>query len=276
MRTILCAAVGCGVFAGLAANAQESLEAASPLSELGWVEGPAAVAITDRATLQLPEGYVYLGADDTRVLMELMENPSSAEEYYVAPIDADWFVVFDYDDTGHIEDDEDLDSGSLLTSLRQGNDQANVERRRRGWQELNILGWQYEPFYEPDTQRLAWAILAESGGEQVVNYNTRLLGRTGVMSAVLVADPSELDSSVEQLKAALGGFSYNQGQRYAEYRPGDKLAAYGLGALIAGGTAAAVVSSGAGKALFKFLGVAVVGAFAAVSAFFRRLFGKHR
>ena len=276
MRTMLYAAIGCGVFAGLAANAQEPLEAASPLDDLGWVQGPTAVAITDRATLQLPEGYVYLGADDTRVLMELMENPSSAEEFYVAPIDADWFVVFDYDDTGHIEDDEDLDSSALLTSLRQGNDQANEERRRRGWQELNILGWQYEPFYEPDTQRLAWAILAESGGEQVVNYNTRLLGRTGVMSAVLVADPSELDSSIKQLKTALDGFAYNQGQRYAEFRPGDKLAAYGLGALIAGGTAAAVVSSGAGKALFKLIGVAVVGAFAAVSAFFRRVFGKHR
>jgi uncharacterized membrane-anchored protein len=274
MKKALYAALVSGAMTALPVVAQESLEVASPLDDLNWISGPASVAVTERATLELPDGYVYLGADDTRVLMELMENPGSDNEYYVAPMDDDWFVVFEYDDTGHIEDNEELDPASLLTSIRQGNDQANAERRRRGWQELDILGWQYEPFYETDTQRLAWAILAASGGEQVVNYNTRLLGRTGVISAVLVADPANLDSAVGQLKTTLDGFSYNSGQRYAEYRPGDKLATYGLAALVAGGTAAAVASSGMGKALFKFIGVAVVGAFAAVSAFFRRLFGK--
>lgn len=274
MKKALCAALLSGAMIALPAVAQESLEVASPLDDLNWISGPASVAITERATLELPDGYVYLGADDTRVLMELMENPGSENEYYVAPTDDDWFVIFEYDDTGHIEDDEELDPASLLSSIRQGNDQANAERSRRQWQEINILGWQYEPFYEDGTQRLAWAILAESGGDHIVNYNTRLLGRTGVMSAVLVADPASLDSAVKQLKTTLDGFSYNSGQRYAEYRPGDKLATYGLAALVAGGTAAAVASSGMGKALFKFIGVAVVGAFAAVSAFFRRLFGK--
>lgn len=276
MKKALYAAVIGGAMAVVPAIGQESIEAGSPLDALDWVQGPASVAITDRAMLELPEGYVYLGADDTRVLMELMENPGSNNEYYVAPVDDDWFVVFAYDDTGHIEDDEELDAEALLSSIREGNEQANAERRRRGWQELDIRGWEYEPFYEADTQRLAWAILAESGGEPVVNYNTRLLGRTGVMSVVLVADPVNLDAAVTQLKTTLGGFSYNAGQRYAEYRPGDKLATYGLAALVAGGTAAAVAGSGMGKALFKFVGVAIVGAFAAVSAFFRRLFGKRR
>jgi uncharacterized membrane-anchored protein len=123
-----------------------------------------------------------------------------------------------------------------------------------------------------DSNRHAWAVRAESDGETIVNYNTRLLGRKGVMSAVLVADPETLDASVQEFKQLLTSFNYDQDHRYAEYLPGDKVAAYGLAALVTGGAAAAVAKSGAGKGLFKLIGVGVIALFAFFSRSVSRIF----
>lgn len=251
--------------------AQESPDGQEPILELEWSAGPGTFDVTSRATIDLPADYDRLDADDTATLMELMENPASDEEYYVGPVDQRWFAIFSYEDTGHIEDDEEIDAGDLLDSIRKGTEYGNQERRERGWAEMQILGWQYEPAYNDSTNRLSWAVLGESEGQRIVNYNTRLLSRTGVMSATLVASPETLDSSVEEFEELLSGFEYNSGERYAEYQPGDKLAAYGLAALVTGGAAAAV-AKGAGKGLFKAIGLAIVMFFALIWTRIKGLF----
>lgn len=262
----------------LGAGAVFAQDAADPndiFSNLGWTPGPGTFDVTPRASIELPEGYDRLDADDTQTLMELYENPSSGQEWYVGPEDMRWFAIFSYEDTGHIQDDEEIDADALLKSLRAGTEQSNKERRRRGWAEMHIVGWQYPPSYSDQTNRLSWAILGESEGAQIVNYNTRLLGRTGVMSATLVADPETLDQSVQEFEELLGGFTYNTGERYAEYRPGDKLATYGLAALVTGGAAAAV-AKGAGKGLFKGIFLAIAAAVAFFGKAVKGMFSKEK
>jgi uncharacterized membrane-anchored protein len=256
----------------LPAFSQEEDEFGQAMAELDWVGGPAEVGIASIARVSLPSEYSYLDSDDTAVLMEMFQNPTSAAEYFVGPDDLRWWAVFSFEDTGYINDDEEIDADDLLKSLRAGNEYANEERRSRGWSELEITGWQYPPFYEENSNRLAWAIRAESDGETIVNYNTRLLGRKGVMSAVLVANPETLDASVQEFRQLLTSFNYDEGHRYAEYLPGDKVAAYGLAALVTGGAAAAVAKSGAGKGLFKLIGVAALALFAFLSRSAKRIF----
>jgi uncharacterized membrane-anchored protein len=253
--------------------AQESSDFLEQYSSLNWTSGPGAFDVTSHAKITLPADYDRLGASDTKKLMELMQNPSAGDEYYVGPEDSRWFAIFSYEDTGHIQDDEEIDAAALLKSLRAGTEIGNRERRRRGWAEMSIVGWQYEPYYDEDTNRLSWAVLAESEGIPIVNFNTRLLGRTGVISATLVADPETLDSSIAEFKSILGGFQYNSGETYAEYRPGDKLATYGLAALVTGGAAAAV-AKGAGKGLFKAIGVAILALFAAIWGGVKKAFSR--
>jgi len=245
--------------------AQEPSEAEAIYSSLQWEAGPGNYDVTNKASIDLPAGFDRLNSSDTAALMELMENPSSGSEYYVGPEDGRWFAVFSYEDTGHIKDDEEIDADDLLYSIKEGTKYGNEERRKRGWAEMQIIGWQYEPRYSDRTNRLSWAILAESEGYEIVNYNTRLLGRTGVISATLVTDPETL----------LDGFSYNAGDLYAEYREGDKLATYGLAALVTGGAAAAV-AKGAGKGLFKAIGLGILAFFAAISKFFKGMFSRRQ
>ena len=96
------------------------------------------------------------------------------------------------------------------------------------------------------------------------------------MSAVLVSDPASLDKDIKSFKAALAGFDFDQGQKYSEFRSGDKVAEYGLAALIVGGAAAVAVKSGAFKALGKFLIFGVFGGLAAAWAAIRSFVSRRR
>jgi uncharacterized membrane-anchored protein len=127
-----------------------------------------------------------------------------------------------------------------------------------------------------------WAIRGRgSDGQEVVNYDVRLLGRAGYTSATLVTDPGKLSALKPQLAEILNGYSYKRGKSYAEWVPGDKVAAYGLTALVAGGAGAAAAKMGLFAVLGKFfvkawkLGLAlIVGLGAGIKALFNKLFGK--
>jgi uncharacterized membrane-anchored protein len=187
-----------------------------------------------------------------------------------------WFVIFDFNSIGYVKDDEKdkLDANAILTSIKQGTERSNEERRKRGWSTLEIVGWHSAPRYDQGTNNLTWAVRASSEGDEVVNYSTRLLGRRGVMDVDLVLGPKEVAKAVPDLTRLLGGFEFNSGDRYAEFTSGDKIASYGLTALVAGGAGAALVKSGLLAKLWKFLVFGAVAAFATIRKFLASLFGK--
>lgn len=247
------------------------------LQSLSWVEGPTIVNVGVNAKFMVPANYVFLHPADTQRIMELMQNPSSGKESYFGPKDMRWFAIFEYEETGHVPDDEKIDATALLHSIQQNTEAGNTERVKRGWAPMTILGWRYQPFYDPATKRLEWAIDAQSGNDRVINYNTRILGRTGVTSATLVAHPSILQTAVPEFKSAVSGYEFIQSQRYAEFKEGDRVAEFGLAALIAGGAAAVATKKGfwaiiAGffTAAWKFIAVALAGLFAWLRSIFKK------
>jgi uncharacterized membrane-anchored protein len=256
------------------ASAQEEPE--SVFERVNWQLGPAAASLGDKAEITLPEEYLFADGNDTRLLMEAMQNPTSGAELgFVAPRDLAWFVVFEFSDIGYVRDDEkhELDADEIMASLRAGNEAGNKERRKRGWPEFRLVGWEIAPRYNETTNNLEWATRGESEGHQVINYNTRLLGREGVMMVTLVTGPEEFLSVLPDYRNLIGGFTYKPGRRYAEYRPGDKAAKVGLSALVVGGATAAAVKTGAFKWLWKLL----VLAFVAAGGLVKKLFsGKAR
>ncbi|UNK48582.1 DUF2167 domain-containing protein [Lysobacter sp. S4-A87] len=252
----------------------------SDISSLPWQVGPAKGVIADKAVIDVPKGYAFLGAEGTRKLNEMMHNPSGeGDEYTLAPKDLSWFSFFSFDDVGYVKDDEKLEPDDILASIKEGTEESNVERRQRGWETMHIEGWSFKPQYDKNLQLLEWAILAEvqPSRNKVVNYNTRLLGRHGVMEVVLVANPEGLDAAIADFKGLVPGYSFNAGEKYAEFRAGDHVAEYGLAALITGGAAAVASKKGFFAAIALFLAkawklvlLAVAGGWAA----FRKFLGK--
>jgi len=94
---------------------------------------------------------------------------------------------------------------------------------------------------------------SEPEATPVVNYSTRLLGRTGLMNVDLVLSPDEMGAVVPEVANLMSGFQYTPGKRYAEFRQGDKVAAYGLTALVAGGAGAVAAKTGLLAKAWKWL-----------------------
>ena len=247
----------------------------SPLDKIKWQRGPSIGELGEIAEVQIPEGYAFADGNDTRLLMEVMHNPiSNTELGFIGKAGSDWFLVFEFNKTGYIKDDEknSLDADAMLESIKKGNENANRERAKRGWAPLNIVGWEQPPRYNPTTHNLEWALKAESEGSPVINWNTRLLGRKGVMKVTLVAGPDILAQTLPHYQNLLSGFDYRSGNKYSEFRQGDKIAKYGLSALVVGGAAAVAAKTGILKYLWKGLVFAVI----AVGAFFKRLFSRKK
>ncbi len=241
--------------------------------QVKWQKGPSLGDLGSTAQVKVPQGWVFAGGDDTRTIMEVMHNPMTGRELgFVAPAGENWYAVFEYDPVGYVKDDEKdaLDANVLLDSIKAGTEAGNQERIKRGWPTMTILGWEQQPRYDTTTNNLEWAVRAESDGEPVINYNTRMLGRGGVMEVTLVTDAGTLKETLPKFKTMLSGFDFNQGQKYAEFRAGDKMAAYGLTGLIVGGGTAVLAKSGAFKWIWKVLVAALVGVGALAKKFFSR------
>jgi uncharacterized membrane-anchored protein len=244
----------------------------NPLASLGWRAGPASAEIAGKAKLPYLDGYVSLDAADTERFLVMNGNlPGSQQRWLIAPDSLDWFAVLDFDPVGYVKDDEKIDADDLMKNMKAGNQASAEERRKQGLARLDLVGWYVPPHYDTATRRLEWGTRLQADGGEVVNYTSRLLGRTGVTSAILVADPQTFDTAVKEFKTLLGNFEYLPGERYAEYKEGDRIAEYGLAALVAGGAAAAAFKF---KGLWKLIGVAVLGGGAAVWAGVKRFLGR--
>ncbi len=242
--------------------------------DISWVVGPGTGELGSIATVQVPEGFIFAGPEDTRKLMLLMQNPvNNTEMGFIAPRDSDWFVVFEFNDIGYVKDDEreELDGDALLESMREGQEQGNKQRLELGWDTLEITGWMQPPHYDTESNNLEWAMrLRSSSGGENVNYNSRLLGREGVMSATLVGSEEGVRNSLPAFRTILGGHEYVAGKRYAEFRQGDKIAKYGLAALVTGGAAAVALKTGLFKKFWKFIAMGLAAAAAGLKKFFSR------
>ncbi len=280
----LAAGIGLCLFCltpAFAQDASSSPESAQQqIMRLHWVEGPAQVTIGSNATFNVPDGYRFLGPADTMKFMELTRNIASADGGTVfAPDDFAWWGEFEYADVGHVADNEKIDPDKLLSSLRDNQAEANKQLSARGWATLEVVGWQQAPFYDPETHDLSWAVnLRNSGGSEDINYNTRLLSRTGYTAATLVASPDGLQQSITQFKQVVAGYQFIDDQTYSAYKAGDKVAKYGLAALITGGAVAVAAKTGLWKVIvgvlaagWKFIAAGVVALFAALGKFFKRM-----
>ena len=248
--------------------------------KLNVLKGPATAKLGGVAQINLPAGYNFLDGATTRSILKAYGEPVSGKELgLIEATNAHWSVMFEFADIGYVKDDDKdkLDADKMLAGFKEGTAEQNKQRVAMGRTPLEIVGWEQPPHYDEVTHNLTWAIRCTSEGRQILNYNTRLLGRLGVMEVVLICEPDQLQGTLPTFTSLLAGYSFQTGNNYAEYRKGDKVAKYGLAALVLGGAAVGAAKLGLLAWLLPFLKkgwILIVAAFAGIASFFRKFFRK--
>ena len=263
---------------------QAQIELARQVESLNWVHGPATVPIGNEASVRIPKGVRYLDPVGTSKFLQLNGNPPDEHDYTIAPEASGWFAILEFDPAGYVSDKEKIDPDALFKQIKSNEAEGNKERASAGQPGLFLDRWVAPPHYDAASHNLEWGtVMHTDSGEQVVNYTSRILGRDGVTKAILVSDPTNLPTDLQQYRAAVSGFAYLPAKKYEDHQAGDKVAEYGLGALVAGGAAAAVVKTGLfagifaaiakfGVAFYKLILVGVLAVYAALRKQIGRLF----
>jgi len=238
---------------GMARAAADEAGQRNPIADLNWQRGPLNFALGTKGSIKLPEKTGALAESDSNKFLELTGNlPTPGLNIIVG---SNWWATFEFADSGYVKDDEKIDADDLLKQMKASDGPSNEERRKRGMAELFTDGWYIPPHYDSATKRLEWGlrIHAANDNKPVINYTVRQLGRTGYERVVLVSTPETLDRDVAEFKQVLSGFDFNAGEKYSEFKPGDRVAEFGLAALVAGGAAAVAVKTGFWKVLLGFV-----------------------
>ncbi len=202
------------------------------------------VQVRDLATIELPDGWQYLQQQDARTLVEKVwgNPPDPSVIGFVAPPDFEhshWGIIVSHEDDGHVKDSDaaGLDYDDMLATMKSDSAAENKERRQAGYPTVDLRGWAEPPHYDSGEKKLYWAKHLHFEGDEgdTLNYNVRVLGRTGVLVMNAVADMRQLPDVAAGCKQVLAATAFVPGKRYSDFDSSiDKVAAYGIGGLVAG------------------------------------------
>jgi uncharacterized membrane-anchored protein len=237
----------------------------------------------DLATLQVPSGYKFLNAEQSKyVLEDLWGNMPEETLGLLFPENIDplsdnftYAVEITYTEDGFIEDEdaEDIDYNELLETMQEESEAMNTERKELGYDGIELIGWAQPPYYDNTTKKLHWAkeLHFENYETNTLNYNIRVLGRKGFLTMNVIGEMNVLPMVQNDLEPILSSVEFNEGNRYADFNPDiDTVAAYGIGGLIAGKILA---KAGFFALILKFWKVIAIGAVGAFGIFKKKLFG---
>lgn len=237
--------------------------------------------------LNIGPNFRYLdNTDATTMLVKILHNPPAVAEGNLGMIvpatnHQNWFAVISYSADGHVSDGDaaNVNYDSLLKEMQSQAEKFSKERRREGFAGYKLLGWAQKPYYNSATKKIYWAksIQFDDEPNPTLNYDIRVLGRSGYLNLNIVDGMDQLGNINREVPEILSMANFTPGHTYADYVPAtDHTAAYGIAGLVAGGV---LLKAGFFKGLlviaaafWKLIAAAVIGFLAAVGGFFRRLF----
>lgn len=234
------------------------------------------------ATIHVPNGFQFIDAEQANYLFsEYWGNPYDPEMLgALIPRDNEAFYQvsvaysISFTDCGYISDDDatSIDYDDLLASLKESNAESNKERVPE--QRLTLIGWAAKPKYIKGSHTLIWGRTYKNyTGDDVVNYDIRILGRYGSLSVNAVVSPEDLPEVQEKEALVIKSFNFKKGYKYTDYDPDTDISSdLTIGSLVAGTILAKTgVLAKIGAFLLKFWKLIIV-AIAAIGGLIVKLF----
>lgn len=254
------------------------------IGELQYQKGEVSL-VGGKAKITLTDQFRYLNeADTAKVLVDIWGNPPEASKTLGMIVEngvnflegESWGALLIWKPDGYVKDDDfaSIDFADMLKDLRKQSIESSKERESGGYGKMILKDWAQPPHYDRATHKLYWAKAFEVDGPELgLNYDIRILGRHGILEVSIISSMGQFKTIEAKAPEILAMTGFTEGNRYEDYKPGDKTAAYGIGALVAGGV---LMKSGFFKVLMigllKFWKIGAV-ALVAGAALIKRMAG---
>ena len=149
-----------------------------------------------KAKIKLTDDFKFLDpANARKVLVDLWHNPPGAGSVtgMIVPkgflVTDGWAAVLQWSDVGYVKDSEydGIDFKKMLDQLKEKNVEESKNREAAGYGQMLLTGWATAPHYDKQSHKLYWAKSFDvKRSEQALNYDIRVLGRSGVMIGKVV------------------------------------------------------------------------------------------
>lgn len=200
------------------------------------------------ARVNIPKGFKFINEKQSQYILEtLWQNPPDgsvlgmivSDSFHVNSLKSEWVFVITYNSMGYVKDDDadKIDYDDLLKEMKKEQIESNVERKKTGYNSMELLGWASKPYYDKENKVLHWAkeFKVEGNEDNTLNYDVRILGRKGVLSLNAVAGIDQLEEVKKNIPEILKMAKFESGYTYAEFDSGiDDVAAWTIGGLVAG------------------------------------------
>lgn len=271
------------------AQPDEAAKVEAFLASLNFQQGRVALPEA-KAVLNLPSDFRFLNAADAeRVLSEYWGNPPGSDAIGMLvpaaiPLsdnERSWAIVLQYQDDGYVSDEDakEINYQKLLQEMQESTRESNDARRQQGYGTVELVGWAEPPRYDGASHKLHWAkeLAFDGEAQHTLNYDVRVLGRSGVLVMRAVAGMGQLGDIKPGMAQAIEAVDFEPGARYADFNADtDRVAEYGLAALVAGGIAAKTGLLSKLLALLLAAKKLVVVAVGAIAVGIGKLFGKKK
>ncbi|ULQ52296.1 DUF2167 domain-containing protein [Flavihumibacter fluvii] len=186
-----------------------------------------------RVKLTVPEGFKFINAEQSRYILEDLWGNMEDKDVYgmlvkdnfkVTRLVNDYSFVISFSDIGYVPDniDTDLDHAELLETLKSNMDISNENRITQGINTMTIEGWALVPYYDAYKKAVYWAnqIGVNGTDEKILNYNLRLLGKTGVIKINAVATMDQFPEIKQVLPMIITQARFESGEKYVDFVKG--------------------------------------------------------
>lgn len=168
-------------------------------------------------------------------------------------------VFLDYRDDGYVKLDDwkNVNSNNLLSELREIAKANAIYLKEKNLDYVNKIDWIYKPTLNQENKSVSYSYKVDwNSGQKSMESKNLILGKKGYLeSAFVVAYKKDIDLKYESdfSKDFVNGVIFNEGFKHSDYKPGDKIAAAGIGGLVAGSLGVKVLAkTGLLAKLLKF------------------------
>jgi uncharacterized membrane-anchored protein len=241
------------------------------IAKLNWQigEGYHELSTSNATIITGKEDALATGMDAIEFMRLSEGHDAFRPDAVIAKIDgplADSITTYDFNEVGYLtmaDWEEHIDPTQILEVVKSNTSTANI-KRAAGYPKIFVDGWLEEPKLDRLRATVYWAIRGHTDrGDQIVNARALKLGRKGYAAVTWMGKPDGFQSAASVLQPALNAYRYNEGARYADFKPGvDTVATFGVGAVVY------KALTGSSK---KITGVAGAGLIAIALAFAKKL-----